>query len=152
MIGMAKIGTAQVETIHIPDGAVSEYAPIVGSTDSSHFGNQTFSGSVVNDAATPVELWLTGSFEVDSTGSNVQGSGSLSLTRARDGAVLYSGNYSHSTSSQSITPINAQILDISAAANETYTLAISASKSGGAGVVGEKASLNATITLIAARK
>lgn len=149
---MAKIGTAQVETIHIPDGAISEYATISGSTDSSHFGNRTFSGSVVNDAASPVELWLQGSFEVDSaSGTTVQGTGTLSVTRNRDGAVLYSDSYSHSTKGQSTEEISAQIFDTTAQANEAYTLTIGASKSGGT-LSSDKSSLNATVTLIAARK
>lgn len=149
---MAKIGTAQVESFHIPDGAVSEYAAIAGSTDSSHFGAKTFSGSVVNDAATPVELWLTGEFEVRSTsGVTVQGTGTLTLMRDRDGAVLYTDDYSKSTKGTSTTEISAQILDTTAQANEGYTLSLTASKTGGT-LSTDKSTLSGAVTLIAARK
>jgi hypothetical protein len=108
--------------------------------------------TIANEAGTPVELWIDGVFAVTSTsGTSVQGSATAAVKRKNDGVYLFQVALDHSTQGSYSSPINGQALDLNAAANQVYTIEVSASKTGGT-LSSDKASITCNLTLIAAKK
>jgi len=149
---MANIGVAQVEAFHIPDGAVSEYTTGSRASDSSQFGTKTQDVTIANEAGTPVELWVDGLFTINSaSGATVQGSATVGIKRKSDGVYLFNSAPDHSTRGSYSSPVNGQAIDLNAATNQTYTIEVSASASGGT-LSADKTTISCNLTLIASKK
>lgn len=114
---MAKIGTLQVNTLHIADQAISgaAHAPISSSATPS------VPVSVPNVGGLPVQLYFQRSAYYAGSHSNDSGSVTVVLNRVRDGAALYFRTVSWSGNASGSESFDGQVLDTTATTNETYT-------------------------------
>lgn len=114
---MAKIGTLEVNTLHIANQAItgSADAPISSSATVS------VSVSVPNVGGLPVQLYFKRTAHYGGTHSNDQGYATATLTRVRDGAVLYTRSITWFGNTTGAEAFDGQVLDAGATTSETYT-------------------------------
>jgi hypothetical protein len=123
---MAKIGSLEVDTLNIASAAIS------GSVRAEQpiGGAASFSVAVSNPSGLPIQVYFQTSATYVGGTTNHTGFADCTITRARDGAVLYIKGVGWSGATSSTQLMDGQILDVTATTSETYTMTMTKGTSG----------------------